>query len=418
MGTRGDVLRLTKVVINMDGVEERVKEEYIVRTRREFVGCFPTKEREEPKDGDGSRLAKQGIRYNFNFDDPEFEIVFTFMRVKEIEDQPIPGKNDSKFWSVTQTVMLRFFSALDEDAIHKLCGDEGLSNTPLLHKSLVQTFVQHRETIEKEAEEALDGKKKMLVERANGTVDPNQARDMQRYRTKFHGEDGKPPEGKPTVQDIHQAKRTNQSNLVEYEELMHTFVKFLDEDVKNSFGWSKRMTDQVVEAKEWARKSLADLRVKKDNFWMMEEGKMTKEAERLQLAAQKAEHEAVAQQEKAQLDSEEARRRMEEAEHMANEAYEAKETAERAEEAARMREQEAKKQEQVAKKAQQSALAAMQQAREEKDQLCEEKEQLALTMQKVKEHAQAQEAASGANMGWLWGLVGGGSKEAPLSSPY
>ena len=65
---------------------------------------------------------------------------------------------------------------------------------------------------------------------------------MKDYREKFiEGADAKDP----TSDEIYEAKSKNQEYLVEYEQQIEKFVKFLDEDVTKYFEWSESVKENI-----------------------------------------------------------------------------------------------------------------------------------------------------------------------------
>merc|ERR1712048_1233263 len=71
------------------------------------------------------------------------------------------------------------------------------------------------------------------------------------------------------------------------------------EKVANSFQWSMGVSEHLVSLSANARKSLQDLRKRRDAFWNKEEGLVTKAAKEQEHAAQVAEQAAQEKKEAA-----------------------------------------------------------------------------------------------------------------------
>lgn len=128
----------------------------------------------------------------------------------------------------------------------------------------------------------------------NLTVDPNTAcGSIEKYK-----KDRDAKGGISTIEEIRKMKLQNQEALVKYEDLVEKMREYLDSADK-VFQWSVGISDHCAGMLKSVKKSLQDVRKRKDAFWNKEEGVVTKAAKDQETAARTAEKAAQKKKDEA-----------------------------------------------------------------------------------------------------------------------
>jgi len=253
-------------------------------------------------------LAIFSLEVKNDFSEP---IEFYFERVKEIEGYDL---DNGKFPSVNETVLLRLLASMPAEAVEHFSkpADGAIELAEEGGKREYVDFEQHKETVEKDAKQSIDDILEALEARAKSFVNPYTSAGMSYYRMKYM-------KGKETRDAgvLEEAKKKNESDYFNFEQLVETFRDYLTNEVAPQFEWSrdvsrylKGMTEATKKGKEGRVRALLKSTQKvRTEFWLNEDKLLNENAMKRRDEATKAKEAACESQMSAEIRAKEAEER-------------------------------------------------------------------------------------------------------------